>query len=87
MTVRVRPRQSEGRARRRREDLRAHALRRSGEQNLGGGEQNLGGGEHRPRERGPLQDHAVYSCHCGYVFEAAVSTTVGCPNCGGEQAW
>jgi hypothetical protein len=41
----------------------------------------------RARERGPLQDHALYKCHCGYVFEAAVSTTVGCPHCGDRQAW
>ncbi|MHB8658076.1 MAG: hypothetical protein ACYC91_09000 [Solirubrobacteraceae bacterium] len=40
-----------------------------------------------PRDRGPLQDHALYTCHCGYVFEAAVSTTVDCPHCGTGQAW
>jgi hypothetical protein len=41
----------------------------------------------RSRERGPLQDHAVYSCECGYVFVAVVSTSVSCPHCGGHQAW
>jgi hypothetical protein len=33
------------------------------------------------------QDSALYTCQCGYVFEAAVSTSVGCPHCGGAQAW
>jgi hypothetical protein len=36
---------------------------------------------------GGPQDRAAYRCACGYVFEAPVSTTVGCPNCGGTQAW
>ncbi len=45
------------------------------------------------RERGtcsgkPLtNDAATYHCQCGYVFEAPVSTSVGCPHCGGTQAW
>ena len=38
------------------------------------------------RAGGPL-DQAVYSCACGYVFSSPVSTTVGCPHCGTEQAW
>ena len=33
------------------------------------------------------QDQAMYTCHCGFVFEAAVSTSVGCPHCGDAQAW
>ena len=33
------------------------------------------------------QDAATYSCACGYVFKAAVTTSVGCPNCGTSQAW
>ena len=41
----------------------------------------------RRREQGPLQDHAVYSCECGYVFVAIVSTSVSCPHCGSHQAW
>ncbi len=32
-------------------------------------------------------DPAVYHCQCGFVFEAPVSTTVGCPHCGATQAW
>jgi len=45
------------------------------------------------RERGtcsgrPLtNDSATYHCQCGFVFEAPVSTSVGCPHCGGTQAW
>jgi hypothetical protein len=38
------------------------------------------------RAGGPL-DEAVYSCECGYLFSAAVSTTVCCPHCGTGQAW
>jgi len=41
----------------------------------------------RERDSGGPQDRAAYCCACGYVFEAAVSTTVGCPHCGGTQAW
>jgi hypothetical protein len=43
-----------------------------------------------PRERrdgGPSQDHALYTCECGYAFEALVTTSVGCPNCERTQAW
>jgi hypothetical protein len=36
---------------------------------------------------GPAQDSAVYNCHCGMVFEAAVSTTIACPHCGDSQGW
>jgi len=35
---------------------------------------------------GPL-DQASYSCQCGYLFAAPVSTTVRCPHCSAEQAW
>jgi hypothetical protein len=41
----------------------------------------------RRREAGPPPDLAVYSCRCGLVFEASVSTSVGCPHCGRTQAW
>jgi hypothetical protein len=41
----------------------------------------------RRREGGAPQDQAIYSCSCGFVFEAHVSTSVGCPHCGGTQAW
>ena len=33
------------------------------------------------------QDSAFYTCSCGFAFTAAVSTTVGCPHCGTQQAW
>jgi predicted Zn-ribbon and HTH transcriptional regulator len=29
----------------------------------------------------------MYTCACGYVFKATVSTSVGCPHCGDTQAW
>jgi hypothetical protein len=35
---------------------------------------------------GPL-DAASYTCQCGYLFVAPVSTTVSCPHCGCSQAW
>jgi hypothetical protein len=41
----------------------------------------------RVREAGGPVDQARYTCFCGYVFEAQVSTTVACPHCGNEQAW
>ena len=54
--------------------------------------------EHREREHAPARspharravacdDKAFYACDCGYAFTAAVSTTVGCPHCGSQQAW
>jgi hypothetical protein len=43
--------------------------------------------ERRARESGGPLDHAMYTCMCGYVFEAKVSTSVTCPHCGAEQAW
>jgi hypothetical protein len=39
------------------------------------------------RRGGGPQDQALYSCMCGYAFKAAVTTSVGCPHCGTEQAW
>lgn len=45
------------------------------------------GSPERRHLHGPSEDNATYSCHCGYVFEALVSTTVDCPHCGGGQAW
>jgi hypothetical protein len=43
--------------------------------------------ERRWRDAGGPQDEASYECSCGYVFEAAVSTSVTCPHCGAGQAW
>ncbi len=45
---------------------------------------------HAPRERrhgGPSEDRALYTCECGYAFEALVTTSVGCPHCDRTQAW
>ncbi len=41
----------------------------------------------RVRESGGPTDLACYACQCGYVFAAAVSTTVECPHCSTPQAW
>jgi rubrerythrin len=43
--------------------------------------------ERRARESGGPDDRAMYTCSCGYVFEADVSTSVACPHCGAGQAW
>lgn len=43
--------------------------------------------ERRMREAGGPQDRACYSCGCGYLFEAPVSTTVSCPHCDALQDW
>ena len=37
-----------------------------------------GGGPH---------DSALYQCACGCLFRAPVTTSVGCPACGGGQDW
>ena len=39
------------------------------------------------RRASGCEDRALYTCSCGYVFTASVSTTVGCPHCGSTQAW
>lgn len=43
--------------------------------------------ERRLRESGGPRDRATYTCACGYVFEADVTTSVACPHCGTSQAW
>lgn len=43
--------------------------------------------ERRLRDAGGPNDRACYSCECGYLFEAHVSTSVSCPHCGTHQAW
>jgi hypothetical protein len=58
------------------------------------------GGERRPApidlrasermraQRTPApEDQALYRCECGYAFKAEVTTSVGCPHCGTDQAW
>ena len=39
------------------------------------------------RDFDPPLDVAIYNCHCGFVFEAPVCTTIACPHCGDGQAW
>jgi hypothetical protein len=39
------------------------------------------------RDLDPSLDTAVYNCHCGYVFESPVQTSIDCPHCGDAQAW
>jgi hypothetical protein len=41
----------------------------------------------RVRQAGGPVDRASYTCRCGYVFLAPVSTTVACPHCRATQAW
>jgi hypothetical protein len=41
----------------------------------------------RVRDAGGPIDRASYSCECGFLFQATVSTTVVCPHCGAGQAW
>jgi hypothetical protein len=41
----------------------------------------------RVRQAGGPMDRASYTCRCGYVFLAPVSTTVACPHCHAPQAW
>jgi hypothetical protein len=43
--------------------------------------------EARVREAGGPEDRARYTCACGMVFTASVSTSVACPHCGTGQAW
>jgi hypothetical protein len=39
------------------------------------------------RRAGGPEDRALYACICGFAFNAPVTTSVGCPHCGTEQAW
>lgn len=41
----------------------------------------------RVREASGPTDRASYACQCGYLFAAAVTTTVRCPHCGVAQVW
>ncbi|HTP21442.1 MAG TPA: hypothetical protein VMJ65_17690 [Solirubrobacteraceae bacterium] len=45
------------------------------------------GTPHERRHGGPSEDRALYTCECGYAFEALVTTSVGCPHCARTQAW
>jgi hypothetical protein len=75
------------------------ALLRGRRRSLSGGDDQHGSGrgaatrpltEEIPRSRrqgGQSQDRALYTCSCGFAFDALVSTSVGCPHCGSTQAW
>jgi hypothetical protein len=81
MTVQVRSKRAATRTSRvRREGRVEHPVSRSDSrvEDAGGLRLRLGG---------PTQDRALYTCQCGFVFEASVSTSVGCPHCGDTQAW
>ena len=41
----------------------------------------------RAKRSGGPEDVALYTCQCGFAFKAAVTTSVGCPECGAGQAW
>jgi hypothetical protein len=41
----------------------------------------------RAKRSGGPEDRALYECGCGHAFKAEVSTSVGCPHCGTNQAW
>jgi hypothetical protein len=43
--------------------------------------------ERRHRASVSPEDTALYTCGCGVAFQAAVSTSVACPQCGSGQAW
>lgn len=68
----------------RRTDRGAHPVHRTGPQATAAADHPQ---ERRARESGGPIDNAHYSCSCGLLFEAAVSTTVSCPHCGAQQAW
>jgi len=86
MTVRSNPRASSTQGPRLGWRARKHAAGTTSGVQSGGGLHNLASSRHR-RDAGVPQDRALYSCDCGLVFHAAVSTSVGCPECGSTQAW
>ena len=43
--------------------------------------------EYRERASGGPIDRAHYTCSCGYVFDAKVTTSVTCPHCHATQDW
>ena len=44
-------------------------------------------GSVRHRAGPPPEDKALYTCSCGFVFDAPVTTSVQCVHCGQTQAW
>ncbi len=86
MTVLARSKSGVQRIRRHREAQTKRVAER-GAQPSAGVTTEATGGMHRRREAGGMQDEAIYTCECGFVFHAPVSTSVGCPHCGSAQAW
>lgn len=43
--------------------------------------------ERRHRACVAPEDTALYTCSCGFAFQAPVTTSVACPHCGSGQAW
>jgi hypothetical protein len=76
-------------ARRRRDGAGAHSQKRaSAPAAAGAGAGDWIASGQRPAHWQELaNDHALYRCQCGFVFESPVSTSVTCPHCGGTQAW
>ena len=52
-----------------------------------GGDEPAHRADSRERASGGPIDRAHYTCSCGYVFHADVSTSVTCPHCHATQAW
>jgi hypothetical protein len=77
MTVQTRLSRRTGSTRRRRSGGNSHVSARQTAEAVRG----------RARQASQSQDEALYRCQCGFVFRALVSTSVGCPHCGGVQAW
>ncbi len=90
MTVITRSKLSGGKLRRRRDGVTARAAAYDAgpsQESVAPARASGHSAARRRREAGAPQDQAVYSCGCGFVFEAQVSTSVDCPHCGGQQAW
>lgn len=71
----------------RRPRRRAHATPRAADAAIGAPAPAEDFDTGRARRSGGPIDRAQYTCGCGLVFDAAVSTSVACPHCGATQAW
>ena len=86
MTVLARSKRGVNRIRRHREGRTGRLVQRGAPADAGA-TTDAAPAMRRRREAGGMQDEAVYTCECGFVFHAPVSTSVGCPHCGAAQAW
>jgi hypothetical protein len=87
MTVLVRPKRAESIRRRRETPERRVAARSTAAGAAAPAHEHRSEDHHIWNGQRLANDRALYTCQCGYVFEAPVSTSVGCPHCGGTQAW